>query len=222
MGSIRRKATTRRVGRKRTLEWERLGRRVLMTAFFLGTDDQGRDILSALIYGARISLVVGLAFTLGPTAASAILSVAPWPWIFAVNLPICVLAMFGLRHLPEVPRNDVRLDWISALLCMATLGVFISGIDMMGEDLLRGIGLVAIAAVAGLVLVRRASRQPAPARAPRPAAFACTDGPLTLSLPKGPSPACPEPVEVSKGSKPEKDPHEGPFRVSGHPTSPLE
>ena len=27
----------------------------------LGTDDQGRDILSALIYGARISLVVGLA-----------------------------------------------------------------------------------------------------------------------------------------------------------------
>ena len=29
--------------------------------YALGTDDQGRDILSALIYGARISLVVGLA-----------------------------------------------------------------------------------------------------------------------------------------------------------------
>ena len=28
--------------------------------FFLGTDDQGRDLLSALMYGARISLVVGL------------------------------------------------------------------------------------------------------------------------------------------------------------------
>ncbi|MGB7298368.1 MAG: ABC transporter permease [Burkholderiaceae bacterium] len=29
--------------------------------FWLGTDDQGRDILSAIIYGARISLIVGIA-----------------------------------------------------------------------------------------------------------------------------------------------------------------
>lgn len=32
-----------------------------LAAFPLGTDDQGRDILSALMYGARISLAVGLA-----------------------------------------------------------------------------------------------------------------------------------------------------------------
>ena len=29
--------------------------------YLLGTDDQGRDILSAVIYGARISLIVGVA-----------------------------------------------------------------------------------------------------------------------------------------------------------------
>ena len=34
------------------------------TKYLLGTDDQGRDILSALIYGARISLIVGLASVL--------------------------------------------------------------------------------------------------------------------------------------------------------------
>ncbi|AOW15326.1 ABC transporter permease [Hydrogenophaga crassostreae] len=33
-------------------------------SFLLGTDDQGRDILSALMYGARISLAVGLASVL--------------------------------------------------------------------------------------------------------------------------------------------------------------
>ena len=34
------------------------------TRYWLGTDDQGRDILSALMYGARISLLVGLASVL--------------------------------------------------------------------------------------------------------------------------------------------------------------
>ncbi len=32
--------------------------------FWLGTDDQGRDVLSTIIYGARISLVVGIASVL--------------------------------------------------------------------------------------------------------------------------------------------------------------
>ena len=31
------------------------------TKYLLGTDDQGRDILSALMYGSRISLAVGFA-----------------------------------------------------------------------------------------------------------------------------------------------------------------
>ncbi|HEX9391652.1 MAG TPA: hypothetical protein VF928_10100, partial [Usitatibacteraceae bacterium] len=29
--------------------------------FFLGTDDQGRDVLSTIMYGSRISLLVGVA-----------------------------------------------------------------------------------------------------------------------------------------------------------------
>ena len=37
--------------------WQELGSR----SFFLGTDGQGRDIFSALMYGTRISLLVGLA-----------------------------------------------------------------------------------------------------------------------------------------------------------------
>src|SRR5205085_503107 len=40
--------------------WEPEGLR----RYVLGTDDQGRDILSVLMFGARISLVVGLASVL--------------------------------------------------------------------------------------------------------------------------------------------------------------
>ena len=40
--------------------WEEGGNRT----YLLGTDDQGRDILSALFYGARISLFVGFASVL--------------------------------------------------------------------------------------------------------------------------------------------------------------
>jgi peptide/nickel transport system permease protein len=40
--------------------WEPDGRR----SYLLGTDDQGRDILSAIMYGARISLFVGVASVL--------------------------------------------------------------------------------------------------------------------------------------------------------------
>ena len=48
--------------------WLREGR----ATYLLGTDDQGRDILSALMYGARISLLVGLASVL----VSAVVGVA--------------------------------------------------------------------------------------------------------------------------------------------------
>jgi len=33
-------------------------------SYFLGTDDQGRDLISAIIFGSRMSLVIGLAATL--------------------------------------------------------------------------------------------------------------------------------------------------------------
>lgn len=37
------------------------------SAYLLGTDDQGRDVLSAIMYGARVSLLVGLSATIFAT-----------------------------------------------------------------------------------------------------------------------------------------------------------
>src|SRR5579884_3708820 len=40
---------------------------------------------------AMISLVVSVSSAAGPSVAAAILAVAPWPWLFAVNVPIGIL-----------------------------------------------------------------------------------------------------------------------------------
>ena len=47
------------------------------------------------------SLVVAVAFAIGPTAASLILATASWPWLFAINVPLGVAGFFvASRMLP--------------------------------------------------------------------------------------------------------------------------
>jgi DHA2 family multidrug resistance protein-like MFS transporter len=75
------------------------------------------------------ALVVGTAFTFGPTIASGILALGPWPWLFAINLPFGVLAVWiGLRTLPHTPRATHRFDFLNAALTASCLGLFIIGI----------------------------------------------------------------------------------------------
>lgn len=124
-----------------------------------------RNIYPLAKLGRGISLnatLVAVMSVLGPTLGSLILSVADWPWIFAVNVPIGIFGLFLVRFLPDPPRNTAPFDVISALLCMVVLGVFITGVDNLHEDLVRGLGMVAISVLAGILLVRRASRQTAP------------------------------------------------------------
>lgn len=63
-----------------------------VSRYLLGTDDQGRDILSAVIYGARISLVVGVASVLLSMAlgvALGLLSGFRGGWIDALLMRLC-------------------------------------------------------------------------------------------------------------------------------------
>src|ERR1700709_1142453 len=58
------------------------------------------------------ALVVGTAFTLGPTIASGILSFGTWPWLFAINIPFGLIAVWiGLKTLPSTPRAPHRFDF---------------------------------------------------------------------------------------------------------------
>jgi len=60
--------------------------------YLLGTDDQGRDILSALMYGARISLVVGIVSVLISVVVGVLLGLIAGfkgGWIDAFLMRLC-------------------------------------------------------------------------------------------------------------------------------------
>lgn len=80
------------------------------------------------------ALVVAVSASLGPTVAAGILSVADWPWLFAINIPLGSLALLvAMRTLPHTPRSPHRFDLTSAVLNILTLGLLILGIDGIGH-----------------------------------------------------------------------------------------
>ncbi|HUD52623.1 MFS transporter, partial [Parvibaculum sp.] len=78
------------------------------------------------------AFVVATAAAAGPTIAAGILSIADWPWIFAVNVPISLLAFAISRSLPGTRRATHRFDWGSAALNAIAFALLITIIDDIG------------------------------------------------------------------------------------------
>ena len=114
---------------------------------------------------AMVALVVSVSSAAGPSVAAAILAVASWPWLFAVNVPIGIVTLLlSLRLLPHTPPSGHRFDMVSAVLCAVMFGALISGINGIGHSQrLVWIGLeFAGALAAGWLLVRRQAPQAMP------------------------------------------------------------
>src|SRR5689334_15893092 len=111
------------------------------------------------------AMVVATAFTFGPSIASAILALGPWPWLFAINVPLGLISfLIGIRTLPATPRAAHRFDFIGAALAACCLGLFIVGIGGAGHQVspLAVIAILVAALAFGWVLMRRHSDHPAP------------------------------------------------------------
>jgi DHA2 family multidrug resistance protein-like MFS transporter len=112
-----------------------------------------------------IALVVAMAAASGPTIAAGVLSIAPWNWIFALSVPISVIAFAFAGSLPLTPRAVHRFDWQSALVNALTFGSFVVGVEQLGhglENIDVAFGCFAVALVSGFVLVRRQLYRTAP------------------------------------------------------------
>jgi len=83
--------------------------------YFLGTDDQGRDIYSAIIYGMRISLGVGILSTLGALIGGTTLGLSA--------------AYLGKKFDSLIMRIvDIQLSFPAILIALILLAVFGQGL----------------------------------------------------------------------------------------------
>lgn len=102
-----------------------------VSKYLLGTDDQGRDILSALFYGARISLVVGI--------ASVVLSV-----LIGVTLGLLAGFTGGWVDTLLMRLCDVMLSFPPILVALLIAGVGRALFPNAHEGLAFGVLIVSI------------------------------------------------------------------------------
>jgi DHA2 family multidrug resistance protein-like MFS transporter len=108
------------------------------------------------------ALTVALASAAGPALGAFILSVLPWPWLFAVNLPLGAMALIAGRALPHTPGSARKLDRISMALNAGIFGSFVTGMELLPTRPAGAVALLAIAAPGLTALIRREMPLPAP------------------------------------------------------------
>jgi DHA2 family multidrug resistance protein-like MFS transporter len=111
------------------------------------------------------AMVISVSAAVGPSIASGVLALGPWPWLFAINIPVGLVALgLASRALPANPLSGRAFDWISAGLNAATFGLVILGIDVATRTRAKITG--ALELLAGLVLGAWLVRREWPMRRP--------------------------------------------------------
>src|SRR5205085_3031485 len=116
------------------------------------------------------AMVVAASSVAGPSLAALVLSVASWPWLFLIQIPLCVLVfVLGRRALPPntAPSTGPRLHPLDVALNVAMFSLVFLGADAFGvreggvsqgHGFALPFGLLAAAALVGLVYLRRMLR----------------------------------------------------------------
>ena len=68
------------------------------------------------------ALAIALSSAAGPTIGATILSLASWPWLFAVNLPVGAVVLAIAWALPRNRGTGRKIDLVSVTLNAATFG----------------------------------------------------------------------------------------------------
>ncbi|KRA59522.1 MFS transporter [Caulobacter sp. Root655] len=104
---------------------------------------------------------------IGPPLAGLVLSVADWPWIFYLNLPIGLLGMTAvMRFVPRGQPTDMgRFDTLGFLLSAVAISGLVVVAETAGLSLLPSwaqMSVLALALASGWLYLRKAKTTPKP------------------------------------------------------------
>lgn len=84
------------------------------------------------------ALIVSVAAAAGPTIAAGILSLTTWPWLFAVNIPVGIIAFFlSCRFLPNNPVKTPgrKFDVLGGVMNALTFALIIGLIEAFTHEI---------------------------------------------------------------------------------------
>jgi DHA2 family multidrug resistance protein-like MFS transporter len=102
------------------------------------------------------SVVVSTSVALAPTLGGLVLSVGPWPWVFASAVPFAIISLLLGRSLPpSVPRLG-PYDILGAVLCAVSFGLIIAGLETLvhGDSPVVASAIIAAGIGTAIVFVR--------------------------------------------------------------------
>lgn len=103
------------------------------------------------------SVIVASSAAAAPTIGGLVLSIAPWPWVFASAIPFAIASLLLGRALPDAPPGDRRFDLGGATMCAAMFGLVIGGAEsaVHGDSPVVSAAIVLAGVAIGVVYVRR-------------------------------------------------------------------
>jgi len=111
------------------------------------------------------AVVVATSAAIGPTIASAVLAVAHWRWLFALNVPIGIVAItLATLALPYSETHPRKLNYVGALLHAIAFGLLITGLQAFAHDEATTLAIVEV--VGGLAVGALLARHELPRVAP--------------------------------------------------------
>ncbi|MGO4408296.1 MFS transporter [Bosea sp. RAF48] len=106
------------------------------------------------------AMTIAISSAAGPGLAGAILAVAPWPWLFAVNIPLGIVVLASGPVLASTEGVARKLDGRAMIASALMFVLFFLGADRVAQSPVTG-GLLIVASVVCLFTLLRIERRSA-------------------------------------------------------------